>query len=233
MTTVVPRRPGDPRISSQYRYLVTALGMEAGAFGMEVALTEEDERFAETFRAANGVEEGYIVITPFTTRPQKHWVENRWNDVAKSLSADTGLRTVILGGPVDVEAGKRIASQGEGRILNMTGQTSLRQAAALIKHASLLIGVDTGLTHVGIAFDVPMIAIFGPTCPYTDTTRENAVVLYKKLDCSPCRRNPTCNGAFDCMKAIGVEEVSREAVRLVGSSETGSRGLQPAKKDAG
>ncbi|MBI4714345.1 MAG: glycosyltransferase family 9 protein, partial [Nitrospirae bacterium] len=215
MTSIVPKFPGDPRIGSEYRRLLSVLGFDMGPFRMDVALNEADEHFAETFRGDNGLEGGYIVITPFTTRPQKHWVETRWNDLARDLSANLGYRTVILGGRGDREAGERIVSRSGGELLDMTGRTTLPQAAALIKHAALLIGVDTGLTHVGIAFNIPTIAIFGSTCPYTDTTRENAVVLYKKLACSPCRRNPTCNGAFDCMKSVTVEEVSREASRLI------------------
>ena len=215
MTSVVPKPSGDARIGSEYRCLISVLGMDARPFPMDVALDDADEHFAEAFRVEKGLEGGYIVITPFTTRPQKHWVETRWNDLAHDLSANLGYRTVILGGRGDREAAERIASRGGGELIDMTGQTTLRQAAALIKHAALLIGVDTGLTHVGIAFHIPTIAIFGSTCPYTDTTRENAVVLYKKLACSPCRRNPTCNGAFDCMKSVAVEEVSREAARLI------------------
>jgi heptosyltransferase-1 len=39
-------------------------------------------------------------------------------------------------------------------------------------------------------------------------------VLYEKLACSPCRRNPTCDGRFDCMRALEVERVMSEALRV-------------------
>ncbi len=97
----------------------------------------------------------------------------------------------------------------------MAGETSLSQAAALISRARLLVGVDTGLMHMGIAFAVPTIAIFGSTCPYLDTGRDNTRILYKALDCSPCRRRPTCDGRFDCMQEIGVEEVLGNARELL------------------
>ena len=84
----------------------------------------------------------------------------------------------------------------------------------MIKHASMLVGVDTGLTHMGIAFNVPTVALFGSTGPYTDTTRDNAVVLYHKMNCSPCRRNPTCDGDFTCMKKITIGEVMQTLARV-------------------
>jgi heptosyltransferase-1 len=60
---------------------------------------------------------------------------------------------------------------------------------------------------MGVAFGIPTIALFGSTRPYLDTTRRNARVIYHRLDCSPCRRHPTCGGAYTCMRLIEVAEV--------------------------
>jgi heptosyltransferase-1 len=75
----------------------------------------------------------------------------------------------------------------------------------------LLVGVDTGLTHMGIAFNTPTVAIFGSTRPYLDTRRDNAKVIWLGLECSPCRRNPTCHGAFTCLRDITPDQVIEQA----------------------
>jgi heptosyltransferase-1 len=186
---------------------------------MRVALSEADTLYAQEQITARQLDSGYLVFCPFTTRPQKHWFEDRWVELADRLLADLGLIPVLLGGPADRDAAQRIQEQVKGRLINLAGVTSLTQAAALIDRAALLIGVDTGLTHMGIAFSRPTLALFGSTCPYQETTRENALVLYHKLDCSPCKRNPTCEGRFDCMRAISVDEVAGQASRLVKSGE--------------
>jgi heptosyltransferase-1 len=103
--------------------------------------------------------------------------------------------------------------------VNLAGQLALMQSAAVIKHASLLIGVDTGLTHMGSAFGIPVIALFGATCPYTKTCSPQTVVLYHQYPCSPCRRSPTCDGRFDCMQAITVAEVIQTATSLLAPEE--------------
>jgi heptosyltransferase-1 len=72
---------------------------------------------------------------------------------------------------------------------------------------------------MGIAFNRPTICLFGSTCPYLETTRDNAIVLYHKLDCSPCKRNPTCGGRYDCMRAISVDEVFAVAKRFLRESQ--------------
>jgi len=81
-----------------------------------------------------------------------------------------------------------------------------------------LVGVDTGLTHMGIAAAIPVITLFGSTCPYQDTGQDTTVVLYKAMECSPCRRNPTCGGAFTCMTDISVADVLESANQLLNGS---------------
>ena len=204
MTEVVARGDNDARIGSEYLDMANYLGLDCGDFAMDIALPPEEDEYALTMRQAYG---DYIVICPFTTRPQKHWFAERWGELVRALAEKFPQhRIVMLGGPADREAATDILKQAPN-LVSMVGQCSLTQSASLIKHATLLIGVDTGLTHMGIAFQRPTIALFGSTCPYLNTTRDDAVVLYHKQDCSPCRRNPTCHGDFTCMKMITADEV--------------------------
>ena len=211
MTEVVAREGNDERISSEYLNLAQHLGLDCGDFTMDIRLPENEDKYALTMKQAYG---DYIVICPFTTRPQKHWFDERWGQLVEQLSGRfPHHRIVMLGGPNDQEAATHILAKAPN-LVSMVGQSSLTQTAALIKHANLLVGVDTGLTHMGIAFHRPTIALFGSTCPYSDTTRDNAVVLYHKQECSPCRRNPTCHGDFTCMKRITPEEVMQTLDRV-------------------
>jgi heptosyltransferase-1 len=125
----------------------------------------------------------------------------------------------MLGGPGDRAPAAAIAgAAGVGRVIDLTGRTSLPVAAALIDRCRALVGVDTGLTHMGIALRRPTLALFGSTCPYLDTARPDATVIYHPRDCSPCRRRPSCGGRFDCMRDIGVDEVLAALDRLAGSA---------------
>ena len=225
MTRVVPRG-GDPDgIGSEYRFLAEQLGLPLAGFAMALVPGEADRAFARALIEQEGLADGYVVFCPFTTRPQKHWFEDRWSRLAAELQRVQGWRVLMLGGPGDREAGARIQSlvgadpdPGQG-LINLTGRTSLLQAAALIDGSCLVIGVDTGLSHMGIAFGRPSLLLFGSTCPYLKTGRDNARVLYHPRPCSPCKRRPTCQGAFDCMRDLEVAEVLAAAqVLLEGSS---------------
>lgn len=212
-------RGGDPRrIGSEYLHLAQTLGLPVDGFEMAVHYGEAEADFADGVIADRGLEEGYAVLCPFTTRPQKHWVEERWAELAVRLRRELGLTPLLLGGPADRDPAARIRDAADGPLVDLTGETALAEAAALIARAGLMVGVDTGLGHMGIAFRTPSLLLFGSTRPYLDTGRANARVLYHPLDCSPCKRHPTCEGAFTCMRLIGVDEVLDAARLVLGSA---------------
>jgi heptosyltransferase-1 len=210
MTKVIPRGGDAARISSEYLYFAQQLGLDCGTFIPRLHLNQNAESRALTRLAEHGLRPGgYIVFAAFTTRPQKHWFDDYWQQLAGEVEQKTGLTPVLLGGPTEIDAARRIC-EGAGNIINLVGKTQLDETAALVRHAGAIIGVDTGLTHMGIAFDVPTVAIFGSTCPYSVTCRDNARVIWLNLACSPCHRRPTCNGAWTCLRNISVERVMSE-----------------------
>lgn len=209
MTEVFDKGGDVTRIGSEYHYLAGNLGLNNEPFPMHVEIDEQSQAGAE--QALNGTAE-YMVICPFTTRPQKHWFEQYWLDLIPLLRSTFDCQIVILGGPSDVEAASKLELDG---VVNLAGQTSLLEAAAIIDRARLLVGVDTGLTHMAIARNTPAVAIFGSTCPYLHSPGAQLKVIYHQRDCSPCRRKPVCGGAFDCMRDIRPEEVLRESEKLL------------------
>lgn len=200
MTKVIPREMNDPRIGKEYRDLAIQLGAKEETFALDIPFSEHTADTSKALLEKHGISPPYGLIAPFTTRPQKHWFDARWVSLAQSLGHPQPL--IMLGGPSDREHAANIADQAGGQILSLVGETSLEQCAAIIKGAAFLIGVDTGLTHLGIAQKTPTLALFGSTLPYAETTRANSRVLYEPLPCSPCHRHPTCGGRFDCMRHL-------------------------------
>ena len=73
---------------------------------------------------------------------------------------------------------------------------------------------------MGSAFARPTLALFGATCPYRETASPATRVLYHYLPCSPCKRSPTCDGRYDCMVALTVDDVANAAVDLLRQVQT-------------
>jgi heptosyltransferase-1 len=207
LTKRVPKNL-EPTISSEYRGLAQKIGLETDDFSMSVPLSAVARGFAK--RVHDG--RPYVVFCPFTTRPQKHWPEAHWRALADAALVK-GWRVVVLGAPADRPAATRIFA--EQAVESKVGACSLEESAALVSRADLVIGVDTGLTHMGWAFCVPVVALFGSTCPYRVVPGREGDILYAELDCSPCRRRPTCGGAFHCMSALTPDAVMSAAQRYL------------------
>lgn len=96
----------------------------------------------------------------------------------------------------------------------LAGQTSLKQAGALLEGARAAVAVDTGLMHIGVAVGARLVVLCGPSYwpGFQDYASDRVRLLRKPFDCSPCLRHPTCHhtpdmAAYACMLALTPDEV--------------------------
>ena len=108
-------------------------------------------------------------------------------------------------------------------MINLAGKTSLKEAIYLIAKCDLFISNDSGLMHIAGALNIPTLAIFGSTNPITTgPLGDHSVIIRKDVSCSPCLKE-TCPEDFRCMKMISVDEVFKEAQKLL----QGKKGSAP------
>lgn len=220
MSHTLPRDQKDPRMGKEYRHLARVLGAPDEAFKPDLPAPESE--IQRTLRAeAHHHGKALALFAPFTTRPQKHWFNDRWVHLAKALSPH--YHCLILGGPAEQAQADALVVAAEGSLASLCGKTTLPECADLIKAARLLIGVDTGLTHLAMAQGTPTLALFGSTCPYWEPLHDRALILYKAEPCSPCHRHPSCGGRFPCMAAHRVEDLL-DAVAILTRPRTESPG---------
>lgn len=221
---LVPEDRGPRRhFGAEYRALAEHLGAPAGAFQPDLVPGPTAHAAAQAAlaqaRAAAGLDAHtpLAVLCPWTTRPQKHWLEDQWLALARQAQA-RGLQPLILGGPADAAASDALAARLPG-LLHLAGKLPLDASLAVIASARLLVGVDTGLTHAGTALKVPTVALFGSTGPYLDAGLPTTRVLYSGRSCSPCHRRPSCDGRFDCMRDHTAESVWAAAEAVLAAAE--------------
>jgi heptosyltransferase II len=134
--------------------------------------------------------------------PAKRWPYYR--ELAKQL-VDAGNRVWVFGSEKERQDAESIAAAGA---VNLCGRTSLVEAVDLIAACDAVVSNDSGLMHVAAAVGKPLLAIYGSSTPdYTPPLSEQAEVLYRRLDCSPCFKRDCPYGHTDCLKGIGVDEV--------------------------
>ncbi len=105
----------------------------------------------------------YAVLLHAASRADKRWPEARWTELGRLL-AQSGYASVFPGGSgAEREVAARLAASVPGALA--APGMGLAEAAALLGHAALVAGVDTGLTHLAVALERPTVGIFCATQP--------------------------------------------------------------------
>lgn len=105
----------------------------------------------------------YVVLLHATSRDDKLWPETNWIALGKQLASD-GFQLVLPWGNAKENArSERLAAAIPNAI--SPPKLNLVEAAALLGHAQAVIGVDTGLSHLAAALNVPTIGIYTATDP--------------------------------------------------------------------
>lgn len=152
-------------IIEQLLDVMAALGCDASRFEFPVHPHEEEKITVKQKLAAAGVSGRYAVIVPGTRGEHKKWPVNCWGALAQKL-AEKQIYTVISGAPSEADMGREIrALSPSPYTVDLIGQTSLLELAALDEMAALHISCDTGPLHIANAMQTPLIALFGPTLP--------------------------------------------------------------------
>ena len=141
----------------------------------------------------------------------KRWYPEKFAKVASELSDQYDI--VIFGGLGEVDIAldieKSLLNKGVKNYKNLAGKTTIPELINHISNLDLFITGDSGPMHVAAAFQVPTVAIFGPT--KDDETsqwmNEKSLIVKKNLDCQPCMKRTCPLGHHNCMNLINIVDV--------------------------
>src|SRR5690606_16020231 len=113
--------------------------------------------------APTGMPAAYAALLPSTSRDDKLWSEAHWRTVIAQLLAK-GLTPVAFSGNDEELARAQRLLQGAPSGLALA-KMPLKSAAQILGHARVIIGVDTGLAHLGAALGRPVIGLYANSDP--------------------------------------------------------------------
>lgn len=149
----------------------------------------------------------------------KRWYPERFAEVAREFSNRYDI--IIFGGTNEIETSKEIEnslkSLGVNNFINLAGKTTIEELCSNIGGCSLFITNDSGPMHIASAYQVPTIAIFGPT-KYKETSQwsnEKSIIVRKEIECSPCMKRECPLKHHECMKNITSKEVIEAVKKIV------------------
>jgi heptosyltransferase-1 len=142
---------------------VIARNRQLTALSLDYVVSGPPDYGLDRARIAGPQRQPYAVIVHSSARASKAWPEDNWKQIAASLSR-RGLDVVLLWG----NAVERTRSERIGEGLAKAEIPPLRpvdEVTRLIAGAAIVVGGDTGFTHIAAALGVPTIAIFISTSP--------------------------------------------------------------------
>lgn len=160
-THVVDERAIRHEVESNLR-IIEALGGQSLNEKLELWLSGEDIAFArKTLLKAKVLNSAnlFIALAPGAGARNREWPLDRFIDLAKWLKNTYPVRLVILGGPNEEGLGKFFYAELKDSVIDLTGKTSLRQAAAVLRYCHLCVSNDSGLLHLAAASGTPVVEI--------------------------------------------------------------------------
>lgn len=156
--------------------------------------------------------------------PTSRWMFKTWpaENVAALIDrlAELGHRVVLTAAPSQVEQAmiQRILAFTQAATVNLAGQLSLKELAALTARAKLFIGVDSAPMHIAASQGTPTVALFGPSgdIEWGPWRVAHRVVASQIHPCRPCG-NDGCGGSkvSECLTTLPVERVLNAAQELL------------------
>lgn len=185
----------------------------------QLFLSAEYKKKAEQILESHHLK-NYVVLIPSAAHALKRWPMTHWE---KLVELNPQQKFLILAGPGDdfTQSLNHFSN-----VINLTGQTSLMESAALIEKALATVTNDTGLLHFSEQLGIPAIALMGPA-PFGFPSRPTTQILERNLKCRPCSKHgqgPCVNANYhECLVSISPEEVSRTLANMLSMNfNTGS-----------
>jgi len=194
---------------------------------------EDAEASVRNRMAAAGLAPGgFVIVHAPASLAYKQLPPERTARLIEELVKD-GERVVLTGAPAKSDLALIGAIRGECRAdtVDFSGQLSMKELAALIGQAKLVIAVDSAPVHIAAAMQTPVVAIFGPTNEYiwSPWRVPHRVVASSRHPCRPCH-NAGCGGSgvSDCLLTLPADSVLAAARELM--AERAGRRLPPASE---
>lgn len=131
----------------------------------------DDQRVGATLEGLFGHSPDRLVaVHPWTSDARKQWPAERFAELIARVRAGRDARVVLIGGEAERPRARALNLADTG-VADLTGCLSLRESAALLRRACVLVSSDSGPAHLATAVGTPVVALFGAESGATGPTR--------------------------------------------------------------
>lgn len=164
-------------------------------------------------------EADYFCIAIGTKAPSNDWGQDRWREAIQLMAKQQArqekrLRLACIGSAEDAARSAELAALWPQGSENFCGRLSVRQTAALLSCARLLLGHDSGPMHLAAAVGTPVLAVFSRRNPMGKwfPLGNGHAQLYSEVDCAGCGLS-TCHAQGNrCTRQIPAAQLADQAM---------------------
>ena len=164
-----------------------AYGIQSPNLKCELYFSELEIKEADDLLKAHGVSKPFIVLEPQSNDEytvNKRYPIKKWQFVADELLKD---------GNIIVQIGRATKDQILDNVIDMTGKTSFRTAAAIIKRSTLFVSSEGGLMHAANAVEKDSVILYTGFIHPTMTCYPNNTNIWIGSDHGPCGMKIECD----------------------------------------
>ena len=157
---------------------------------------------------------GYVVLHPGASVPARAWPAQRCAEAVEAL-ADAGHRVLVTGGPAERELTALVAGH---RGIDIGGETTLPEMAALLDGAAAVVVGNTGPAHLAAAVGTPVVSLFSPVVPAVRWAPYGVPTVLLGDQSAPCRdtRARECPvPGHPCLTSVTAHDVVTAVEKLV------------------
>jgi heptosyltransferase-2 len=177
--------------------LLTWLGVAIQETRTEVWIDQADRQFAAE-RLPDLPANVRVAMVPGSSSTGRRWPAERFGEVAAWIVEELGGEIVLLGAPGEAPLGVAIEQACPRGVLNLMGQTSVRQAIAVLERCGLYVGNDTGPMHMAAATGTGVVSI-NPHPADGSPHHERFPLRFCAWDVQPFIAQPA-HGLDDCVE---------------------------------
>jgi heptosyltransferase-2 len=199
--------------------ILSSLGAAPSDTQVEIWTGQEDEDFARDVLGRAGLLKAspLVAIAPGAAWSFRRWPEDRFIALARWLQEDYEARIIILAARSELALTRRI-ERGlvQSQTLNLAGQTTIMQMAAVLRRCRLFIGNDSGPVHLAAGVGVQVVGFYGPG-EYERFRPWGAQheAIRVGLPCSPCSQDCAFNDPR-CIRGISLARAKEVISRKMG-----------------
>jgi heptosyltransferase-2 len=142
--------------------------------------------------------------------PAKDWPPEHFAELARRIANHLEARVLIVCGPAERQTAFRIEQlAAHPRVRSLANRPlSVGLTKASLRRSHLVVSTDSGPRHMAAGFQVPVIALFGPTDPrWSENYHPLETRLWIELPCRPCGQRTCPLVHHQCMRQLSVDRV--------------------------